>query len=420
LRAWRQQVLPLLKSGEQSVARGRSRASSALVILQFAFSVLLLTSAGLAYRSLSMLDSGEVGYDPSQLLLVTVRAGRTSAFVASEPGAVEREGRLALLERVRERLAAVPNVEAVSYSRRRPGAYFLGTTPVERPGLSERVQAFIRPVGPGYLTMLRLTPSVGREIGTIDRSGSRRTAVINRQLARALWPDGSPIGQTLVLGERREPAEIVGVTPDALFDGPVHDPHPNYVLLAEQQFPGPLSVDPTFYIRHRGALEAIAPLVGRAIAETDADLPIVSMATMMERLESVTVLERQVSTLLVAFALLSLLVATLGQYAVAMFNMRRRTRDFGVRMALGASASLIQREVIGEALRLTVAGLTIGFALSAAAGAAFRSVLFGVTPTDPLTYAGVFALLAAASIAAAYLPAWRAGRVNVVEALRQE
>ena len=420
LRAWRQQVLPVLKRAEQGVARGRSRASSALVVLQFAFSVLLLTSAGLAYRSLSMLDSGDVGYDTSQLLLVTVRAGRTGAFVASQPTAADRDARLALLERVRERLTEVANVEAVTYSRRVPGAYFLGTTPVERPGLTQPVQAFVRPVGPDYLKTLRLTPAVGRELTAVDRRGGNRTAVINRALAGELWPDGSPMGQIVTIGERRESAEVVGIAPDALFDGPVHDPHPRYLFLAEQQFSGGASIDPTFYIRHRGTLEAVAPLVGRAIAEVDADLPIVSMSTMIQRLESVTILERQVSTLLLVFALLSLLVATLGQYAVAMFNMRRRMRDFGVRMALGASATRIQRAVIAEALRLTLAGLTIGFVLSAAVGMAFRSVLFGITPTDPVTYAGVFAVLAAASLLAAYLPAWRAGRVNVVEALRQE
>jgi ABC-type antimicrobial peptide transport system permease subunit len=99
---------------------------------------------------------------------------------------------------------------------------------------------------------------------------------------------------------------------------------------------------------------------------------------------------------------------------------RRRTRDFGVRLALGASARLIQRTVMSEAFRLMLGGLTIGFALSAAVGTAFRAVLFGVTPTDPVTYAGVFAVLAAASLVAACLPAWRAGRVNVIEALRQE
>ncbi len=420
IRAWRQQVLPLLKMGEHGVARGRSRASSALVILQFAFSVLLLTSASLALRSLSMLDSGDVGFDPDGLLLVTVRAGRTGAYVASEPSAADREARLVLLERVRERLTGVANVESVTYSRRVPGAYFLGTIPVARVGLAQRVQSFARPVGPDYLRALGLTPTAGRDLTAIDRRGAPRAAVVNRQLAAELWPEGSPIGQTLLVGEEREPAEIVGVAPDARFDGPVHDPHPRYVFLAEQQFSGPASIDPTFFVRHRGALEVVAPLVGRAIADVDADLPIVSMSTMMQRLEGVTILERQVSTLLIGFALISLVVATLGQYAVAMFNMRRRTRDFGVRLALGASAALIQRAVIGEALRLALIGLTIGFALSAAAGLAFRRVLFGVTPTDPPTYAGVFTLLALASIVASYFPAWRAGRISVIEALRQE
>jgi len=420
VRAWRQQVLPLLKSGEQSVARGRSRASNVLVVVQFAFSVLLLTSAGLAYRSLALLDSGDVGYDANNVLLVTVRAMRTGAMVGVEPSAADREARLALLERVRERLGVVPTVDGVSYSRRVPGAYLLGTSPVERAAVKERVQAFIRPVGPDYLKMLGLAPAAGRDISATDRRGSQRIAVVNRQLARELWPDSTPIGQTLLLTDRRDPVEVVGIAPDALFDGPVHDPHPRYVLVAEQQATGIVGIDPTFYIRHRGALEAVAPLVARAIADVDTDLPIVTMSTLVQRLESVTVLERQVSTLLAVFALLALLVATLGQYAVAMFNMRRRTRDFGVRLALGASTTMIQRAVIAEALRLTLAGLTIGFLLSAAAGVAFRSVLFGVTPTDPTTYAGVFVLLAAASVAAAYLPAWRAGRVNVVDALRQE
>ena len=352
---------------------------------------------------------------------MTVRAGRTGAFVVPDPGTAERDARLALLDRVRERLGSVPNVESVTYSRRMPGPYFLATTAVERAGLPEACAVVRAPRG------RRLHPHAPPHAG--HGAGDRRNRSARRQSRRrraiANWlatcgPTDRPIGQTLLVGEHREPHEIVGVVPDALYDGPVHDPHPRYVFVAEQQFLGSPAIDPTFYIRHRGTLEAIAPLVGRAIAEVDADLPIVSMATMVQRLDSVTVLERQVSTLLVVFALISLLVATLGHYAVAMFNMRRRTRDFGVRMALGASASLIQRVVIGEALRLTLAGLAIGFVLSLVVGMAARRVLFGVTPTDPVTYAGVFALLAVASILAAYLPAWRAGRVNVVDALRQE
>jgi len=138
------------------------------------------------------------------------------------------------------------------------------------------------------------------------------------------------------------------------------------------------------------------------------------------RLAIVAELETMIVKLLVCFAVLSLVIAALGHYAVAMFNMRRRTREFGVRMALGASSQRIQATVVGEALLHTVPGLIIGFVLSAAVAVGFKSLLFGVTPVDPITYVGVFALLAFTSIVASYVPARRASRVNVVDALRQE
>jgi putative ABC transport system permease protein len=192
------------------------------------------------------------------------------------------------------------------------------------------------------------------------------------------------------------------------------------VLVAEQQVSGDTVTDPRFYVRYRGELESVTPAITKTVAEVDADMPIVSMATMNSRLEEVLSLERTVSRMLVFFAVLSLLVAVLGQYAMTAFNMRRRTRDFGVRLALGASTSQVQRAVLFETLRITTAGLILGFVLSLAAGVAARQVLFGITPMDPPTYVGVIAILAAASLIASFLPAWRAGRVNVVEALRQD
>jgi ABC-type antimicrobial peptide transport system permease subunit len=124
--------------------------------------------------------------------------------------------------------------------------------------------------------------------------------------------------------------------------------------------------------------------------------------------------------LLVSFAVLSLVIAALGHYAVAMFNMRRRTREFGVRMALGASTARIQAAVVRESIVHAAAGVVIGLAMSAALAVGFRSILFGVTPVDPITYVAVVAVLAVTTIVASYLPALRASRVNVVDALRQE
>jgi len=420
LRTWRAQVLPSLRAGEPGVAQGRSRLSNVLVVMQLAFSVLLLTSAGLAYRSLSLLDGGHPGFDADNLLLVTVRAGRAGASVAAESSPADRDAGFAQLERMREGLAASGDVVAATYSRRVPNGNFIGTNPVAREAEAEPTPAILRPVGPDYLRTLGLTPGVGRDITTADQRGGARVAVINEHLAAELFGAHSPIGQTVLVGDRREPAEVIGVAPNALYDGPVHDDRPRYLFLAQQQAAGDPPVDPTFYIRYRGSLETATAAASRTLAAVDASIPIVTMSTMNARLQSVTVLERMIARLLMAFAVASLAVAALGQYAVAMFHMRRRTKDFGVRMAIGASAAQIQREVIGEALRLTWRGLAVGFVLSVGAAVAARRVLFGVTPTDPGTYLAVFAILPAASIAASYLPAWRAARINVVEALRQE
>jgi ABC-type antimicrobial peptide transport system permease subunit len=200
----------------------------------------------------------------------------------------------------------------------------------------------------------------------------------------------------------------------------VHERRPRYLFLAEQQLPGAPAMDLTYFVRCRGTIDATTPLVTKSIAEADASLPIVAMSTMKARLENMAMIETLLLQLVVAFAAVSLSIAALGQYAVAMFNTRRRTRDFGVRLALGASASQIQRSVLREALQLTLPGLLIGFGLSVATAIGFRSVLFGVTPVDPPTYAAVALVLTLASLVASLVPARRAATVNVVDALRAE
>ena len=261
-------------------------------------------------------------------------------------------------------------------------------------------------------SLLFLTPGDPRR-GTAE-------CVLGPTVRRELFGSEPPIGHALSIGDRDERVEVAGVVPDALFDGPSHDPHPRYVLVAEQQTLTDPPIDPSLIIRHRGAVDAIVPVVSRAVAEVDAGLPIVSMSTMNARLAMVTELETLIVRLLACFAMLSLVIAALGHYAVSTFNIRRRTREFGVRMALGASPQRIEGAVLREALVQTAPGLAIGFALSAAVALSFRSLLFGVTPVDPVTYLGVFVLLGFISIVASYQPARRASRISVVDALRDE
>jgi predicted permease len=407
MRAWRQSLLPSLKSGEQGVVGGRSRLSSGLVILQLAFSVLLLTSAGLAYRSVFLLGTQDLGFETRNLLLVTVNTAGSAADRAADGP---------LIDRIRERLWAVPGVRSVSYARsparERWSSVVVLTSAAGAPLFAEQNY-----VGPAYLPVHGLDRIAGREL---DREEGRTipSAMINRGLADALWPRQSPLGRRLLIGSEHLEVEVVGITPDAYFGGFRHT-NPRHVLLSSQHDPtepGEL----TFYMRHEGTLDAIAPLVRRALRAVDAHVPVVSLRSMDAQLESIIWPVRLLTTLLALFAGGSLLIATIGQYAVVAFDMRRRVREFGVRIALGASSGQVLTSVIRDGLRLTALGLAVGFVLSLGAGRAMGGLLYGVTPTDALTYAGVFALLLAASLLACALPARRAARIDPVRALRFE
>jgi ABC-type antimicrobial peptide transport system permease subunit len=212
----------------------------------------------------------------------------------------------------------------------------------------------------------------------------------------------------------------VGVSPNALLNSRLQrDTRPSFVLLAERQRPtrpGPA----TFYIRHDGAQSGVARDIGAALRDVDPRVAIVSIRSMDDDLESVIWPVRFLTRLLVLFAVVSVTIAALGQYAVIAFDVRRRTRDFGVRMALGASGRQIVREVLRQGFGWTAVGLATGFVLSVGIGRAGRALLFGVTSTDPLTYGGVFLMLAVISLAACYFPARRAARIDPMQVLRQE
>jgi predicted permease len=408
LRAWRQDLLPFLRAGEHGIVQGRSSVSSGLVVLQLAFAVLLLTTAGLAYRSLTAIDALDLGFNKNNLLLVTVNTTGT---------ATTSQANGALLDRLVERLRSVPGVGSLSYARR-PPQEFWATERVRTDGSQETVPAERNDVGPEYLKVLGLTPVLGRDLAAYERARTSSGAVISQNLADVLWPGQSALGRTMRLVSGQG-VEVIGVAPNGFFSGYRREPRPSFVFVSMQQ-EQPAPGEATFYVRYAGSLDSVVPAIGRGIREVDARVPIVYVRTMDRQLESLTWLVRALTTLLTLFASGSLVIATLGQYAVMVFTMRRRTRDFGVRMALGASSRQILASVLREGLRLTAVGLAIGFVLSLITGSSVRSLLYGVTPTDAATYLGVFSLLALASLVACYLPAHRAARIDPMQALRQE
>jgi putative ABC transport system permease protein len=409
VRACRQDLQPLLKTGEHGVVQGRSSVSNGLVVLQLAFSVLLLTTAGLAYRSLSMLTASDLGFDKDRLLLVTVN---TRAAARTPQANVMLAGQMV------ERLRTVPAITAVSYVRR-PAQSFWPTEPLGTDRGGHPLTAERNEVGPGYLRAMRVALLAGHDFEEHDPTGGPVAAVVNQRLAASLWPGQPAVGRTLRLGAYPQPIVIAGVVPDGLYSGYRWQQDANFVFLsAHQALPPPDQM--TFYIRYSGPLADLTPAIGRTLRAVNDRVPIVYLRTMDEQLESLTWPIHALTVLLTLFALGSLLIAAIGQYAAMAFTMRRRIRDFGVRIALGASTHDIVTAVVREGLGLTAAGLAIGLALSLVAARGLRSMLFGVTPTDARTYAAVFVLLAAASLLACYLPAHRAARIDPMQALREE
>jgi predicted permease len=407
LRVWRQPLLQWLKSGEQGIVQGRSRLSTGLVILQLAFSVLLMVTAGLAYRSVTLLGNVDLGYDTRGLLLAGVRTVST---------AENREASTALIEQLRERFAAIPGVDAVSYARTAPREFW-STDRVGVDGLQEPVSSEINVVGPDYLAAYGLLPVAGSDVPKTQRSAV--SAVVTRSLAAALWPGQSPLGRTLRLERSKQSAEVVGVAPDAFFGGYRRSTSPRIVLMAAREVPEILG-ETTFHIRHTRTLDSIAPEIHRQVRSVDPGVPIVSIRSLDAQLSSILLPIHLITGLLTLFGVGSLLIAAIGQYAAVSFDARRRVREVGVRMALGASSRQVLASVLGDGFRSTATGLTIGFLLSLALATLLRGVLYGVTPTDAVTYGGVFGLLALASLVACYVPARRASQINPIRALRHE
>jgi predicted permease len=411
VRAWRQDVLPALKAGQQSVIQGRSRMARGLVIVQLAFSVLLLTSAGLAYRSLLAITDTNLGFNSEGVLLVTVN---TSGVASGSSANGE------LLERVRDRLRSLPGVQAVSYARGVPGT---GWAPEElrTDASAEPMRAQRNDVGPDFFKVLSVAIS-GEDLVRARPTGPDLHAVINRSLAQTLWPGSSPLARRLAVRSGHR-VEVVGVVPDGFFSGFERDMRGYFIFVSlAQAAPDPGEL--TFYVKSGSeaglGLASIAPAIRVALREVDDDIPVVYMRTMEAQLGSVTWLTRVLTVLLVVFAAGALVIAVLGQYSVMEFSVRRGIREFGVRMTLGATPTRIVRSVVREGLHLTAFGLVVGFALSVFAGNACRALLVGVAPIDAVTYMGVLLTLGSVSMLACYLPARRASNISLAHALREE
>ena len=288
LRTYRQQLQPLLKAGEQGIVQGRSTISSALVVLQLAFAVLLLTTAGLAFRSLSMLYASDLGLDRTNLLLVTVNTKATSSPMQ-------------VLGTMIERLRAVPGITAVSYVRRPLQSYWpsehIPTGSEGLPLTAERDE-----VGPGFLRAMGVVPRVGADFD--DRAGRQgpAAAVINERLAAALWPEQSAVGRLLRLNPSSPPVVIIGVAPNGFYNGYHRDADPNFVFVSASTIPSSAQ-EMTVYVRYAGRRESIVPAISQTLRDVDERVPIVYLRSVDEQLAGLTWPVQALAVLLAVFAL---------------------------------------------------------------------------------------------------------------------
>ena len=413
LQASRGDLVPALRDGAGTSSARRSRVQSTLVASQVALSLVCLVCAGLFVRSLQRAQSIDTGMRDSQHVLLA----KTDLFRA---GYNDTTGP-ALVERLLQRVRALPGVRSASVTTMMPlGLGGWNSTHVDVEGYTFRADEIsaipFSQVGPEYFETIG-TPIVrGRGITAEDREGSLPVAVVNEAFARRYWAGQDPIGKRITSGGQER--TVVGValdagSQDAQLGAPVT---PVFFRPILQRYRS----DFTVLVRTAGDPDALQQALRRAFEEIDPGLPYTDVRTLAEHIGQASFFQRIGAWVLATFGVLALVLAAIGLYGVLSYSVAQRTREMGVRIAVGASRRDVLRLIVGRAMRLTAVGLGIGVVLAAGAGQVLRSQILGVSPIDPVTFGAVIGLLAAVAFLAAWLPARRAARVDPIVALQAE
>jgi macrolide transport system ATP-binding/permease protein len=420
-------VTPALQLGFRTVANGLAdgdrgtgstlwrRLGSDMVVGELAVAMVLLTGAGLLGRSLYRLLHVPLGFEPEHLATLSVTAPR-AIYASNEQVA-------ALYRTIEQRVSALPGVESAGITSMLPAqcnCAIDGITFPGRPDRTEHDDVDERHVSPAYLHTLNATLLRGRLFADADNASASRVALINETLARRYFPGEDPIGQKIADMEGGSPTtwQIVGVVNDVR-EGPLDAeiPPAEYFPL-NQVFDHFLNIA----VRTQSDADAMLPLLVSTLHQIDPNLGVSDEATMRERMDATqsALLHRFSAWLVGGFAAMGLLLGVVGLYGVVAYSVSQRTREIGVRMALGAQRGSVYRMILREAGWLTAAGVALGTLCSLGASVLIRKLLFGVATWDAWTLASVAIVLGTAAMLASFIPARRAAEVNPVEALRAE
>jgi predicted permease len=402
-----------LKEGSRGATDGRGWIRRAIVVTEIALVCILLTGAGLLTRSLSRVLDVDPGFTTENVISLRV-----------DPSRLERpslETRNAYFANVLQHVRSVPGVEAVGLTDALPlGDNFgwRGWTVAAKDRVTDpaaRANPLVRMVDHQYFSAMRIAIKAGRGFTPDDHSTSERVVVVNGGLARALWPDEDPLGRVLRASGRDY--RVVGVINDVRYFALERETGQEMYMLLSQTGDYQ-TVD--LVVRSALGPASLIPGVRAALKRADPGLPAVDFRTMQQLVDRSLFTRRSIVLLLTGFAGFGLLLASLGLYAVISYSVSQRTREIGVRMALGAAPAAMQRRILAQTMTLAAIGVVIGLPAAWMAATAIQGLLFGVVSTDPVTFAGVVTVVALVAGVAGYLPARRASRIDPVLALRAE
>jgi putative ABC transport system permease protein len=379
-----------------------------LVLSEVALSIVPLVAAGLMLRTFTNLLEAPIGFEPAHVVTARISLNLTEFSTVDRRSGFYRDA----IARVGE----LPGVEAVSVGGPPPLAPLQTTQRFWRSEDREPSPSvgMLQSIMPGYLGVMRIPLRAGRDISDDDIRNRRRVVVVDERVAELLWK-GEAVGKQLGVGEAKKPLEVVGVAGD-IRAHTLREAGAPMIYVPSHIY----EIEQTLVVRTRAPLSTIGPAIKEAVEALGPGRPVFDIR-LMDDIVAVSIDNTRFTMLVLSgFAVASLLLAGVGLYGTLAYLTSQRTQEFGVRLALGASAASILRLVLREGCLLTGLGAALGLAGAIAITRALRGLLYGVTPLDGLTMASVVALVAAVSLVAVGWPAWRAARIDPATALRAE
>ena len=414
--AWRFSNTKLTTMSKSAGGSHPERSLGSLIVGQVAFVCVLLITAGLLTKTFRALENEPLGFNPDHLLTVGIKLPSLKYNDAAQA---------AFYQQLLEKVEALPGVTTAAIDDDVPFSGFRATgnftvTGQPEPRLGEEPLAEMHCVSPDYFKTMEIPILRGRIFGPDDVLGRPLVIVIDEYLARTFFPNQDPIGQQLSqerLDKTKVQYTIVGVVPSVRHGEPGIAPKVPQIYWSAFQFP---SLQETLLVRTAGDPRALLPSIRAAVHAIDPQVPLFAVRTMDDAIAASIATQRSSATLVGGFSILALFLAALGLYGVLAYSVTRRTREIGIRIALGSPRSRICGLIVRQGMIMVALGIFAGVIISFACGPLVRHFVYGVTPHDPAMIIGVATLLVAIAILACWLPARRAMNVDPMEALRAE